>query len=454
MEPRIQYAKTADGVSIAFWTLGEGMPFVHMPNPPWSHIQMEWQQPELRGWFERLAQNRMLVKYDSRGSGLSDRAATDLSLDAMVADLSAVVQRLGLERFALWGFANAGPPAIAYAARYPERVSHLVLYCSFVSGRDRASPQGRGLGRLINADWELFTETAAHVAYGWSDGEQARRFAAFMREATTQEEALAFFRALREFDVTDVLPRIGSPTLVLHPRQYTLINVDAARALASRIPDARLTLLEGASTGFDDLEPITATIDEFLGEGEEAAAAAAPSGLVTILFTDMAGSTTLTQRLGDAEAQEVLRAHNAIVREALKGHGGSEVKHTGDGIMASFPSAAGAIECAITMQRAFAAHNESAEEPIRVRISLNAGEPIAEEEDLFGTAVQLAARICAHAEPGQILTSDLVKGLAAGKRFLFADRGEHALKGFAEPQRLFEVEWRADPTGAQASPDP
>jgi class 3 adenylate cyclase len=275
-----------------------------------------------------------------------------------------------------------------------------------------------------------------------------------MREATTQEEALAFFRALREFDVTDVLPRIGSPTLVLHPRQYTLINVDAARALASRIPDARLTLLEGASTGFDDLEPITATIDEFLGEGEEAAAAAAPSGLVTILFTDMAGSTTLTQRLGDAEAQEVLRAHNAIVREALKGHGGSEVKHTGDGIMASFPSAAGAIECAITMQRAFAAQNESAEEPIRVRISLNAGEPIAEEEDLFGTAVQLAARICAHAEPGQILTSDLVKGLAAGKRFLFADRGEHALKGFAEPQRLFEVEWRADPTGAQASPDP
>jgi class 3 adenylate cyclase len=186
-------------------------------------------------------------------------------------------------------------------------------------------------------------------------------------------------------------------------------------------------------------------IEEFLSEGEEAAAGPAPSGLVTILFTDIEGSTTLTQRLGDAKAQDVLRTHNTIVRDSLKVHSGREIKHTGDGVMASFTSASKALECAITIQRAFAQHNESnPDSPIRVRIGLNAGEPIAEEEDLFGTAVQLAARICAHAEPGEILAPIVVRELAAGKGFLFSDRGETALRGFEDPVRLYEVQWREE----------
>ena len=158
----------------------------------------------------------------------------------------------------------------------------------------------------------------------------------------------------------------------------------------------------------------------------------------------MEGSTALTQRLGDAKAQDVLRTHNRIVRDALKAHSGSEIKHTGDGIMASFASASRALECAIAMQRAFAAHNESAEQPIRVRIGLNAGEPVAEEKDLFGTAVQLAARICAQAEPGEILAPIVVRELAAGKGFLLADRGDVALRGFEDPVRLYEVRWREE----------
>ena len=169
-----------------------------------------------------------------------------------------------------------------------------------------------------------------------------------------------------------------------------------------------------------------------------------PKGTVTILFTDMEGSTSLTQRLGDAKAQEVLRTHNRIVRDALKAHTGSEIKHTGDGIMASFSSATRALECAIAMQRAFAAHNEAAEEPIRVRIGLNAGEPVAEEKDLFGTAVQLAARICAHADPDEIVAANVVRELAAGKGFLFADRGEVELKGFEDPVRLYEMRWEEE----------
>ena len=162
----------------------------------------------------------------------------------------------------------------------------------------------------------------------------------------------------------------------------------------------------------------------------------------TILFTDMEGSTALTARLGDAKGRELLREHERIVREALKAHGGAEVKTMGDGFMASFSSATKALECAITMQRAFAAHNESAEEPIKVRVGLNAGEPIAEDDDLFGTAVNRAARITATAKGGEILVANVVRELAEGKDFLFADRGEINLKGFDESVRLYEVRWR------------
>jgi class 3 adenylate cyclase len=235
--------------------------------------------------------------------------------------------------------------------------------------------------------------------------------------------------------------------LILHRRQYPHLSVDVARGLASRIPDARLAVLEGTSImpWVGDLEAAFTAIDEFLGEGEEAAAGAeapAAGAFRTVLFTDVEGSTALTQRLGDAKAREVLRAHERIVREALKAHGGAEVKTMGDGFMASFSSATRALECAIAMQRAFAEHSESAEESIRVRIGLNAGEPIAEEEDLFGTAVILAARVAAKAEGGEIVASDVVRQLVAGKGFLFADRGDVALRGFEDPVRLYQVRWQ------------
>ena len=163
---------------------------------------------------------------------------------------------------------------------------------------------------------------------------------------------------------------------------------------------------------------------------------------MVILFTDMEGSTPLTERLGDAGAQELMRAHNARIRECLARRSGAEIKHTGDGIMASFSSAAAAIECAVDIQRAFARDSElDADRLVRVRVGLNAGEPVAEEGDLFGTAVQLAARIAGRARPGQILVSDVVRQLAAGKSFSFGDQGRVALKGFAERFRLHEVEW-------------
>jgi class 3 adenylate cyclase len=448
VEPRIQYAKTTDGVSIAFWTLGEGPALVHMPLL-FSHIQPEWQIPECRHWYERLAEKRKLVRYDCRGFGLSERDVSDFSLDALVLDVDAVVDRLGLEKFALFGPLHSGPVAIACAARHPERVSHLLLWCTYARASDWSrSPQVQAVRAVMDKDWTFYTETLAHSLLGWSAGEPARRYAALIRDSVTPEflHAVAI-PSINELDVTPFLPQVRSPTLVLHRRQYAL-DVDVATGLASRIPDARLVLLGGESAApyLGDTEAVASAIDEFLGEGEQAPAARAapsrePGGLVTILFTDVEGSTALTQRLGDAKAREVLREHERTVREALKSHGGSEVKTMGDGFMASFSSATRALECAIAMQRAFAQHNQSAEEPTRVRIGLNAGEPIAEEEDLFGTAVNLAARIAAQAAGGEILVANVVRELAAGKGFLFADRGDVGLRGFEEPVRLHEVRW-------------
>jgi class 3 adenylate cyclase len=457
MEPRIQYAKTADGVSIAFWTLGEGTPHVEMPNLPYSHIQLEWQDPGHRLWYKPWAGKRKLVRYDGRGTGLSDRNVADYSVDAHMLDLEAVVERLGVQRFALLGPVNTAPVAVAYAARHPEAVSHLLLWCPWAWARGARSGAFRA---LLERDWELFTESLAYAS-GWSTGEEAHSFAAYLRECTTPEAARAILNALAEFDVITVLSQVRSPTLILQRREGLALpgGVESARRLASGIPDARLVLLEGASLmpWVGDMEAVLAAIDEFLEDSEPAAARAEPvsaGGFCTILFTDVEGSTALTQRLGDAKAREVLRNHERIVREALRAHGGAEVKAMGDAFMASFSSATRALKCAVAIQRAFAAHNETAVEPTRVRIGLNAGEPIAEDEDLFGAAVILAARIAAQAKGGEILASNVVRELVAGKGFLFADRGEVALKGFVDPMRLYDVQWQPplnEPRGSDSN---
>ena len=445
MEPHIQYAQTADGVSIAFWTLGQGPAFVCMPNVPWSHLELEWQDPRLRSWYERLAEKRTLVRYDNRGSGLSDRDVSDYSLDAHLLDLEAVRGRLGLETFDLMGPLHSGPPAIAYAVRHPERVSHLILWCTYARGADYSSvPQVQAIRALMDKDWDVYTETVAHVGFGWSAGEDARVFAGFIRGSVSRESVQAFREAIDAYDVFELLPLIRSPALVLHRRRFSLPGVEVARRLTARIPGARLALLDGASAApfLGDSEAVVGEIAGFLGLELEPARAAGDEGQapVTVLFTDIQGSTALTQRYGDARAQEALRAHNRIAREALGAHRGSEIKHTGDGIMASFASASRAISAALAMQRGFAAHNESNPDwAMHVRVGLNAGEPVAEEGDLFGTAVQLAARIAAHAEPGRVLVSNVVRELAAGKGFLFSDRGDVALRGFEDPVRLYEV---------------
>ncbi len=456
MEPRIQYARTTDGVSIAYYTLGAGMPpLLYGGMAPFSHVELEWQIPESRAFYENIAQKRKVVRFDSRGVGMSERDVSDCSSDALLLDLEAVVHSLGLEKFALMGALSLARLAIAYAARHPERLSHLILIEPYARPSDLYDmPRVKGLGALLDSDWEMYTETLANVGYGWEAGEPARRMAAYLRQCVTPEVARAYMDTDQALDIEAILSHVRTPTLVLHRRLVPFPSIDATKAVCAQIPDARLAVVEGAWRTKESSESMGRAIDEFLGEGEEAAAAAEPAeagAFRTVLFTDVEGSTALTQRLGDAKSRELLREHERMVREALKSHGGAEVKTMGDGFMASFSSATRALECAIAMQRAFAEWNSARPstgsgraEVIRVRIGLNAGEPIAEEGDLYGTAVNEAARITATAKGGEILVSDVVRQLAKGKDFLFADRGEANLKGFEEPVRLYEVRWREE----------
>ncbi len=439
-EPRIQYAKTTDGVSIAFWTLGKGTPLAYMPHPIFSNIQFDWQLPAARSWYERLAEKRMVVRYDGRGTGLSDRDVTDFSLETFILDLEAVVAHLGLKRFALLGSIDGGAVAIAYAARHPERVSHLLLWCSYARTSDLlGTPEALADLALQDKDWVIYTETMAHMMFGWSAGEEARQLAAFMRESVTQETALSIMKSLWEWDVTGLLTQVSAPTLVLHRRQYSYPGVEASKQLASRIPDARLVLLEGASPMpyLDDMEAVLSPIDDFLSEGEEPTAAAKlPEGMAVLLFADIAESTALTEQLGDAAFRAKARELDTSLRSVIRESGGTPVegKVLGDGVLAVFTSARQAIDCALRC--------EAAGEPmgLQLHLGIHAGDVIREGNNVYGGAVNIAARIAAASEPGEVLVSDTVRSLGrTSADVTFDDRGERTLKGVGESQRLFAV---------------
>jgi class 3 adenylate cyclase len=452
VEPRIQYATTSDGVSIAYFAMGEGPPMIVVPPIPWSHLQMQLDDPGYRAWYERLAQTSRIVCYDNRGSGLSDRKVADLTFEGLELDILAVADKLGIEKFALLGISIGSPTAITLAAGHPDRISRLLLWCGFASA-DPANAQAQALNALLEADWNLYTETIAHATVaGWGSSDEAGRFAKLMRAAVGSDipRRVGFVEG---FDINYLLKDIRCPALVLHRQQAMLPDMEGARRLAAALPDAQLLVLDGGALlpWVGDMEAVVTAVEDFLGLATPAAAPAptpagapkpAAGGMVIILFTDIEGSTSLTQSVGDAAAQTVVRAHNTVVRDALRDNGGSETKHTGDGIMASFPLASGAIEAAIAIQRAVAAHGEAhPETAFRVRIGLNAGEPVVEEQDMFGTAVQLARRVCDHGAAGSILVTDVVRQLAAGKRYLFSDTGETSLRGFEDPVRLYEVSW-------------
>ena len=437
-EPQIQYAQTKDGVNIAYATVGSGMPLVGMPVYPFSHVEQQWDF--FGSLWQPLAETFRLIRYDARGTGLSDRDAIDFSMEAMMRDLEAVVEHADLRSFAVLALTDGVPAAVTYAASRSDRVSHLVICDGWTKYSDYAQTAAYEVeASLREKDWVLFTETYAQVLWPFDDPALARQFAEFLRACTEPEAYRAAQIVLESFDVSALLPSVIAPTLVVHNRNNRWVPMQSGQRIAGGIRDARFVSI-------DDLTwaPVPELIKEFVGE--EAASGLAADDIHTVLFTDVEGSTALTDRLGDAKARDLLREHERITRDALKSHGGSEVKTLGDGFMASFSSATKALECAIAMQRAFGERNDSADEPISVRIGLNAGEPIAEADpggrgDLFGTAVNMAARIASKAKGGEILVADVVRQLVAGKEFLFSDRGDTELRGFEDPVRVYEVRW-------------
>ncbi len=449
MQPRVQYATTSDGSSIAFSVAGEGPVLVEMPPIPFRYFERSWQFPEERRWMERLARGRRVIEYDPRGLGLSQRELSDYSVEAMLRDLDAVVDHAGAERVALLAFLNSGPIAIAYAASRPQRVSHLILWCSAARMADTIPAEFDAMLGLAETHWDLFTEASMRAYRGWeAGGDAAHRQAAFLRECVTRETMLALMRASRDVDVSAKLGKVMAPTLVVHARQASWLKPDLARQLASQIPAARLAMVDGGVAPFaGDFTAAARLIDEFLGTetlvtGTAFAAPDSVSGLATILFTDIEGSTALIERLGDAAAREVLRTYERLVRQALQANAGAEIKTTGDGFLASFSSALRALDCAIEIQRAVARLGaQTPSHALRLRIGVNAGEPVAEGDDLFGIAINVAARTAARAEPARILVTDVVRQLVAGKRFRFSDRGVAQLKGVDEPVRLHELDW-------------
>ena len=450
MEPRIQYAKTSDGVSIAFMVAGDSVPVVH-PFFYLSHLQLNWANDYSGQWMRALADRYQLIAYDARGNGLSERGIERYGRDEAFYDLEAVIDKLALDRFVILAPLGHGGAAVRYAIENEGRVLGLILWAT--SARTESLNRAM-IETLPKENWEFFLQSVAQSA-NWLEPRAVREYVDLLRQTMSQEDYAALARGSMGdlFDCEDLLPNVSVPTLVVHPKDFVMVDREEPMHIASLIPDSRLVLLEGGSSipSGDLLEPTLEAIEEFmseLGVGDYSPAVeTADTAFRTILFTDVEGSTALTDRLGDARARDLLREHESITRDALKAHGGSEVKTMGDGFMASFGSATKGLECAIAMQQSFAARNESAEEPIRVRIGLNAGEPIAEDDpggrgDLFGTVVNMAARVASKADAGEILVADVVRQLVAGKEFLFNDRGETELRGFEEPVRLYEVRWQ------------
>jgi class 3 adenylate cyclase len=431
MEPRIQYAKTSDGVSIAYGEAGGGRPLISMPGPGFGHVELVWtffghvSQP--------LASSFHTVWFDVRATGLSDRDAIDFSLEAMTRDLEAVVARTGFDVFVLVGWTTAAPTALAYAAAHPERVSHLILTDGFANFSHTAQTAAyRAVTALLEMDWMLFTETFGQVLWGYANPDFGRAYGQYMRTCSEPEAHRVLWRAYDTYDVTALLPKVTAPTLVIHNKNNRLIPVSAGQRLAAAIPGARLALIDDITYA-----PAPDLIAAFALAGESPSREPElPSGMLAVLFADIADSTALTESLGDAGFREKARGLDGALRNIIRDKAGTPIegKLLGDGVLAVFTSARQAIEAARGCSRA------GSEAGLPLHLGLHAGDVIREDNNVYGGAVNIASRISGLAAPGEVLVSDTVRSLArtsAGVRF--EDKGEHVLKGVGEPMRVWAL---------------
>jgi class 3 adenylate cyclase len=423
--PKIRYTKAGE-VSIAYAVLGDGpLDLVWVPGLS-SHLEIELDDPDALQFWGRFASFSRLIKFDKRGMGLSDRNVGAPTLEERMDDVRAVMDAVGAERAALIGVSEGGPMSMLFAATYPERTVALILFGTYARSR-RAVDYPFGLDdsaaelyRILDAGWGT-GESLRVFGPSLFDYEPLREYFGRMERASGSPGTIrAMLDALGEIDVRTVLPIISAPTLVLHTTNDAAIPIDNGRWLAEHIPNARFVEIPGEHVVWDP-DRVRDEIELFLTGKRHPITT--DRVLSTVLFTDMVASTEKLAARGDAAWRNVLDAHDQTTATVVAGYNGRVVKHTGDGILATFDGPTRAVRCATALLDA------AKRRGVALRAGLHSGEIELRPSDVAGIAVHIASRIAALADADEVLVSRTVVDLTAGSGIEFESRGEHELKG-------------------------
>jgi class 3 adenylate cyclase len=443
VELDIAYAKSR-GLSVAYAVIGEGpLDLVVVPGLV-SHVEAAFDQPALERTLRRLASFARVITFDKPGTGLSDPVDGAPTLEERMEDLAAVLDAVNADRPALLGVSEGAPMCALFAATYPARTRALIMYGCYARGTaDDDYPwapepvQVELACELIDAEWghgALLDLYAPSVA---GDPAFARWWARYQRLAASPAMAKAVVRLAAEIDIRDVLPAVAVPTLVVHRRRDGLWPVEGARYVADKIPGARLVELDGVDHAMfvGDTDALLGEIETFLTGARHAPDT--DRQLLTVLFTDIVGSTERAAELEDRRWRSLLESHDAAVREQLRRFRGTEIKTTGDGFLATFDGPARGVECAREITAAVRQLG------VEVRAGVHTGECEVLAGDVAGMAVNIGARIGALAQPGEVLVSSTVRDLVVGSGLEFEPRGSHTLKGVPGDWNVFAATGRS-----------
>lgn len=432
----IRYANSG-GVHVAFQVTGEGPFDVVLVPGFFSHLEVDWEHPDHARFLERLGSFARLIRFDKRGTGLSDRSVGLPDLETRMDDVRAVMDAVGSERAALLGYSEGGPMCVLFAATYPARSDALVLYGTYAKRADPDIdyPWPRGweerveVARELEATWGENVDLSTMIPN--ADAAMRAWFQRRGRAALSPAAARDLILMNSQVDVRQVLASIQCPTLVLHRSDDRDSRVEEGRYIANRIPGARFIELQGEDhVPWVQMEDVLGPIEEFLTGSRPAPQS--DRVLATILYTDIVGSTERASQLGDRAWAALLERHNVVVRRELARFSGEEIDTAGDGFLALFDGPTRAIRCAFEIRDAL----EQLE--LGVRCGVHTGEVERPRGDKpRGIALHVGARIMAVAGPGQVLVSATTRDLVSGSGLSFTDHGEHELKGLRGVQRLY-----------------
>jgi class 3 adenylate cyclase len=439
--PDTRYAKAPDGAYIAYQVLGEGSIDLLWLEGERGNLEVMWEHPLVSGFYTKLARGCRLIRFDMRGTGLSDRGERSPTLEAQVDDARVVCDIVGSQRTAIAGHGWGCAAAAVFASTFPKRTTHLILAAA--QARNRWSPEypwgftDEEFARFraaLETGWGTDGYAAMVAAYASAslveDRDYLRWLAKVQRHWVGPSAAIAIEQQFYDSDITDVLRTVRVPTLIV-ARGWEMPEED--EYVAALIPHAALVRLPGDDWMMwaGDQEPVVDAIHTFL----EAPSAApdAERSLATLLFTDIVASTERAGELGDRAWGDLLKEHHAVVRSALRRYHGQEVDTAGDGFFATFDGPARAVRCAEDIIRSV--ENLG----LRVRAGVHTGEVEVIDGKVGGIAVHIGARVGALAGPSEVLVSQTVKDLVAGSGLRFEDAGEHYLKGVEGSWRLFRV---------------